>query len=209
MSDDLNWMNATKLAKLYRKGKASPVEVAEACLAQIARHDGSINAMCLVDEKAAIMQARASERRWKKGETWGPLDGVPALVKDLLLVKGWPTLRGSKTVERSQDWVNDAPSVARLREAGAVFLGMTTTPEFGWKGVTDSPLTGITRQADHPVAHRRRWRRVMARWRWAPMVAAAFAFRRASQAYLDLSQVLAGWRLGRFHPLAPWRMWGR
>jgi aspartyl-tRNA(Asn)/glutamyl-tRNA(Gln) amidotransferase subunit A len=145
MSDDLNWMNATKLAKLYRKGKASPVEVAKACLAQIIRHDGSVNAMCLVDEKATIMQARASERRWKKGEARGPLDGVPALIKDLLLVKGWPTLRGSKTVERNQDWANDAPSVARLREAGAVFLGMTTTPEFGWKGVTDSPLTGMTR----------------------------------------------------------------
>jgi aspartyl-tRNA(Asn)/glutamyl-tRNA(Gln) amidotransferase subunit A len=145
MSDDLNWMNATKLAKLYRKGKASPVEVTKACLAQISRYDGGINAMCFLDEKATLQQARASERRWKKGEALGPLDGVPALIKDILLVKGWPTLRGSKTVDRNQDWVNDAPSVARLREAGAVFLGMTTTPEFGWKGVTDSPLTGITR----------------------------------------------------------------
>jgi aspartyl-tRNA(Asn)/glutamyl-tRNA(Gln) amidotransferase subunit A len=58
---------------------------------------------------------------------------------------GWPTLRGSKTVSREQAWDQDAPSVARLREAGCVFLGATTTPEFGWKGVTDSPLTGITR----------------------------------------------------------------
>ncbi len=145
MTNDLNWMSATKLAKLYAKGKASPVDAAKACLAQISRHDRALNAMCLVDEKATLKQARESEKRWKKGEALGPLDGVPALIKDILLVKGWPTLRGSKTVDPTQKWVNDAPSVARLREAGAVFLGMTTTPEFGWKGVTDSALTGVTR----------------------------------------------------------------
>jgi aspartyl-tRNA(Asn)/glutamyl-tRNA(Gln) amidotransferase subunit A len=145
MLDDLNWLSATKLAKLYKKGKASPVEVAKACLAQIAKYDSKLNAMCLIDEKTTLKLARASERRWKKSEALGPLDGVPALIKDILLVRGWPTLRGSKTVERDQTWENDAPSVARLREAGCVFLGMTTTPEFGWKGVTDSPLTGITR----------------------------------------------------------------
>jgi aspartyl-tRNA(Asn)/glutamyl-tRNA(Gln) amidotransferase subunit A len=145
MSHDLNWLSATKLAKLYAKGKASPVEVAKACLSQIAKHDKALNSVCLVDEKTTLNQARASERRWKKGEVLGPLDGVPALIKDILLVKGWPTLRGSKTVDRDQKWENDAPSVARLREAGCVFLGMTTTPEFGWKGVTDSPLNGVTR----------------------------------------------------------------
>ena len=80
-----------------------------------------------------------------KGEPLSRIDGVPALIKDLLLVKGWPTLRGSKTVDPNQPWEQDAPSVARLKEAGCVLLGATTTPEFGWKGVTDSPLTGITR----------------------------------------------------------------
>jgi aspartyl-tRNA(Asn)/glutamyl-tRNA(Gln) amidotransferase subunit A len=145
MSNDLNWMSATKLAKLFSKGKASPVEVAKACLVQISKHDRALNAMCLVDEKATLKQARASEKRWKQGEALGPLDGVPALIKDILLVKDWPTLRGSKTVNPDQKWENDAPSVARLREAGCVFLGITTTPEFGWKGVTDSPLNGVTR----------------------------------------------------------------
>jgi aspartyl-tRNA(Asn)/glutamyl-tRNA(Gln) amidotransferase subunit A len=145
MSDDLNWKSAAKLAKLYGKSKASPVEVAKACLAQIAKFDGGINAMCLIDEKTTLNQARASEKRWQKGKPLSPLDGVPALIKDILLVKGWPTLRGSKTIDLDQKWQDDAPSVARLREAGCVFLGMTTTPEFGWKGVTDSPLTGITR----------------------------------------------------------------
>ena len=75
---------------------------------------------------------------------------MPVTVKDLLLTKGWPTLRGSKTVDPAGPWDDDAPAVARLREAGAVLLGKTTTPEFGWKGVTDSPLTGITRNPWNP-----------------------------------------------------------
>jgi aspartyl-tRNA(Asn)/glutamyl-tRNA(Gln) amidotransferase subunit A len=145
MSNELNWKSAAKLVKSFAKKKISPVEVAEACLAQIARHDGALNAMCGVHAEETLHQARASEARWLKGAPQGPLDGVPVLVKDLLLVKGWPTLRGSKTVDPAQAWDNDAPCVARLRESGAVFLGATTTPEFGWKGVTDSPLTGITR----------------------------------------------------------------
>src|SRR5664279_6129763 len=69
---------------------------------------------------------------------------VPTSIKDLLLTRGWPTLRGSRLTNKDQDWAEDAPAVARLREAGAVLIGKTTTPEFGWKGVTDSPLTGNT-----------------------------------------------------------------
>lgn len=142
---DLNWKSATKLVKGYAKKKFSPVEVAEACFAQIAKHEPKLNAMVEIRHDEAMAQAKASESRWHKGEPQGPVDGVPALVKDLLLVSGWPTLRGSKTISPDQAWDQDAPSVARLRECGAVFLGSTTTPEFGWKGVTDSPLTGITR----------------------------------------------------------------
>ncbi|MCA3556475.1 amidase [Aestuariivirga sp.] len=141
----LQWKSAAKLVKGYAKKTFSPVEVAEACLAQIARHDGRLNAMAAVHAEEALAEAKASEKRWMRAEPQGPVDGVPALIKDLLLVRGWPTLRGSLTVDRHQAWDQDAPSVARLRECGAVFLGATTTPEFGWKGVTDSPLTGITR----------------------------------------------------------------
>ena len=145
MSTELNWKRAAKLVKGFAKKKLSPVEAAKACLAQIAKHDGAINAMCGLHEEEALAQAKASEARWMRGQPQGPVDGVPVLVKDLLLARGWKTLRGSKTVDPEQAWDNDAPSVARLRECGAVFLGQTTTPEFGWKGVTDSPLTGITR----------------------------------------------------------------
>lgn len=145
MGKDLHWLSASKLNKGYGKRDFSPVDVAEASLAQMLRHESALNAMSLIDEATTLSMAEASAKRWKKGEALSPLDGVPVLIKDLLLVKGWPTLRGSKTTERKQPWEHDAPSVARLREAGAVFLGLTTTPEFGWKGVTDSPLTGITR----------------------------------------------------------------
>ena len=75
----------------------------------------------------------------------GPLDGVPVLIKDILLTKGQPTLRGSWSVDAAGPWPDDAPSVARLREAGAVLMARTTTPEIGWKVVTDSPRHGITR----------------------------------------------------------------
>jgi aspartyl-tRNA(Asn)/glutamyl-tRNA(Gln) amidotransferase subunit A len=142
---ELHWKSATKLVKGYAKKKFSPVDVAKACLDQIEKHEPDLNAMVEIRRGEALAQAKASEARWHKGVPQGPVDGVPALIKDLLLVRGWPTLRGSKTVSPDQAWDQDAPSVARLRECGAVFLGSTTTPEFGWKGVTDSPLTGITR----------------------------------------------------------------
>lgn len=151
MPDELNWKSATGLAKGFAKKKFSPIEAARACLAQIARYDTALNAMCGVHAEEALRQAKASEKRWVKGKPLSPLDGVPVLIKDILLVKGWPTLRGSKTVDPNQAWDHDAPSVARLRESGAVFIGLTTTPEFGWKGVTDSPLTGITRNPWDPT----------------------------------------------------------
>ncbi|HEY7690687.1 MAG TPA: amidase, partial [Dongiaceae bacterium] len=130
--------------------KLSPVDVAKAAIAQIAKHNGKLNAYCFIDEEGALAAARESEQRWQRGAPKGLADGVPASVKDLIVAKGWPTLRGSKAVDRNQPWNEDAPSVARLRENGAVLLGKTTTPEFGWKGVTDSPLTGITRNPWNP-----------------------------------------------------------
>jgi aspartyl-tRNA(Asn)/glutamyl-tRNA(Gln) amidotransferase subunit A len=104
-----------------------------------------INAFCVVDRDGALAAARESEGRWQRGEAVGRLDGVPVTIKDLMLMRGFPTLRGSRLVDPDQDWSQDAPAVARLREAGAVILGKTTTPEFGWKALGDSPLTGITR----------------------------------------------------------------
>ena len=151
MTKQLHRITTGRLEKGFAKKKFSAVDVAKACLAQIYAHDGALNAMSLVDEKTTLAMAEASAARWKAREPLSPLDGVPVLIKDLLLTKGWPTLRGSKTVSREAAWDVDAPAVARLREAGCVFMGLTTTPEFGWKGVTDSPLTGITRNPWNPA----------------------------------------------------------
>ena len=144
MSNDPTALTATALLEHYRRKTLSPVEVTKAVLARIAALQTSLNAFLLVDEEAALGAARASEARWMKGAPRGLVDGVPTSVKDIMIARGWPTLRGSKSVRRDQPWNEDAPMVARLREQGAVLLGKTTTPEFGWKAIGDSPLTGIT-----------------------------------------------------------------
>ncbi|MGW3267690.1 amidase [Streptomyces sp. NPDC001056] len=138
-------LTARRLLDGYRTGEFSPVEAVEQALAAARRAEPAVNAFVRFTEDEALTRARESAERWRRGEPAGLLDGVPVTVKDLLLMRGHPTLRGSRTVSEQGVFDEDAPSVARLREQGAVFLGKTTTPEFGWKGVTDSPLTGVTR----------------------------------------------------------------
>ena len=142
---DLADCSATELLGLYRSGGASPVEATQAVLARIERFDPAVNAFCHLAPESALASARASEARWSRGAPSGLLDGVPVAIKDLILTAGMPTLRGSRTINPAGPWDVDAPVTARMREAGAVILGKTTTPEFGCKGETNSPLTGITR----------------------------------------------------------------
>ena len=144
MTDDLAQQSAARLAMLYRKGKASPVETMKAVLARAAKIGPQINAFTRVDAGAALKAARASERRWKKGEPLSALDGVPVSIKELVRVKGWPASMGSKLTDKAPADA-DAPAVARLREAGALVFAQSTSSEYGHKGVTDSPLNGITR----------------------------------------------------------------
>ncbi len=149
MTTDLTQCPAHELIALYRSGQASPVEATQAVLARIERLNPQLNAFCLGDADAALAAARDSQARWQahrsSGAPVGELEGVPTSIKDLILTRGWPTLRGSRTIDPQQPWEADAPATARLREAGAVLLGKTTTPEFGCKGETNSPATGITR----------------------------------------------------------------
>lgn len=151
MLNDLAFLTAQELVSLYRSQKLSPVDATKAALDAIDRHNPALNAYCVIDHDGALAAAKAAEIRWQRGEPLGLVDGVPVSVKDLILTRGWPTLRGSRLTDPGQDWSEDAPSTARLREQGAVILGKTTTPEFGWKGVTDSPLTGITRNPWNPA----------------------------------------------------------
>jgi len=142
---ELGFMSANGLVEAYRRKTLSPVEATNAALARLERLEPKLNAFVLVDVEGALAAARQSEARWTKGQPRGLVDGVPTTIKDIVLTKGWPTLRGSRLTKRDQPWDEDSPAVARLREHGAVFLGKTTTPEYGWKALGDSPLTGITR----------------------------------------------------------------
>lgn len=136
---------AAGLTRLYGRREVSPVEVAEDCLERVGRWDGAVGAFSLVDREGALAAARVSEARWRHGEPVGPLDGVPATIKDIVLMRGFPTRRGSRTTEDAAPDAEDAPATARLRDAGAVLLGKTTTPELGWKAVTDNPLGQVAR----------------------------------------------------------------
>jgi aspartyl-tRNA(Asn)/glutamyl-tRNA(Gln) amidotransferase subunit A len=142
-------LTATELLEGYRNHTLSPVEVVQAVMRRIEAFNPRFNAFNLVSDRL-LEEAKASEARWAAGQPRGLLDGVPVSIKDLVLTRGWPTLRGSKTLDPRGPWNDDAPATARLREHGALLIGKTTTPEFGWKGVTDSPLTGITRNPWNP-----------------------------------------------------------
>jgi aspartyl-tRNA(Asn)/glutamyl-tRNA(Gln) amidotransferase subunit A len=142
--------SAGELIAAYRERRLSPVEVVDAALERIARDDPVLDAFCLVDGEGARAEARRSEARWGRGTSAGTLDGVPVGVKDVFPTRGWPTLRGSRAIDPGGPWEDDAPAVAALRRHGAVLVGKTTTPEFGWKGVTDSPLEGVTRNPWDP-----------------------------------------------------------
>ncbi|HWG00742.1 MAG TPA: amidase [Trebonia sp.] len=141
----MTYLSVTEMTDAFRAGRLSPVEITEDVLGRIERAAPAVNAYILVDAEHALASARESEQRWNAGEPRGQLDGVPVSVKDVLLMRGHPTMRGSRSTDPRGPREEDAPSVARLREQGAVLIGKTTTPELGWKGVTDSPLTGVTR----------------------------------------------------------------
>jgi aspartyl-tRNA(Asn)/glutamyl-tRNA(Gln) amidotransferase subunit A len=147
-----DFRTAVEIARRVRSGEVSASTIVEECLDQIQRFQPKLNAFVTVCADEARAQAAEIDGARAAGKPLGPLAGVPVSVKDILLQRGGPTFRGSWTVrEEGQAWDEDAPSVARLREHGAVFLGKTTTPEFGWKGVTDSALTGITRNPWNPA----------------------------------------------------------
>ncbi|MGO1120054.1 amidase [Rhodovibrionaceae bacterium A322] len=150
MTEDLALLTATELLAGYAAGDFTPTEVVSASLAAIDKHNPTLNACRIIDGDAALDAAKASSARWQAKAPEGLLDGVPMTVKDVVIAKGWSCLRGSQTIDPEGPWEEDAPAVARLREDKAIPIAMTTTPEFGWKGVTDSALCGITRNPWDP-----------------------------------------------------------
>ncbi|MBZ3901484.1 amidase [Streptomyces griseiscabiei] len=141
--DQILWHSAHELGQLYRRGEVSPVEVVDAALGRIEKVDGALNVMVTVTADAAREQAREAERRFAACEDLPPLYGVPITVKDLTDTAGVRTTYGCVAFADHVP-TEDAPAWARLKRAGAILLGKTTTPEFGLLGVTESKLTGTT-----------------------------------------------------------------
>ncbi len=144
MSDeDLCFAPATELAHRIATRKLSPVELLEAIIARIERLEPTLNVFATPTLDTAMESAKAAEASLMRGDDLGELHGVPVTIKDLTATAGIPTQKGSYT-QKGNVPAEDAPIVIRLRQAGTVMLGKTTTSEFGWTGVSRSPLTGIT-----------------------------------------------------------------
>ncbi len=144
VTDDVVWRSAVECAALIRRKELSPVELTESVLAHIDDVNPRLNAFCLIAHDVARRLAREAEIAVMKGEPLGPLHGVPVSVKDVLFTRGIRTTGGSRLYADLIPEV-DAVPVGRLKAAGAVLLGKTTTSEFGHKAITESPLFGVTR----------------------------------------------------------------
>jgi aspartyl-tRNA(Asn)/glutamyl-tRNA(Gln) amidotransferase subunit A len=142
--DEIAFLDAGALSRAFRDRELSPVEAARSLLDRIERLNPLVNAIVHFDRDKTLDMARASERRYLSGGVLSPLDGVPVTVKDLSSIAGWPRRRGSLAFDGQPPCAEDTPCVARLREAGAVFLGKTATPDSGCKVVTRSAAHGVT-----------------------------------------------------------------
>jgi aspartyl-tRNA(Asn)/glutamyl-tRNA(Gln) amidotransferase subunit A len=140
---ELHYTPATELARLIRERRLSPVELMSATIARAEALSPRLNAICTPTFEQVMAAAHEAEAAVMRGDTLGPLHGVPTTIKDLVLTKGVRSMAGSRIfADRIPDV--DSPVVERLRAAGAISLGKTTCPELGWKGCGDSPLTGIS-----------------------------------------------------------------
>ncbi len=140
---DLAFTPAAELAALIAARAVSPVEAVEAALARIERAQPVLNAFITVCAEPARAAARAAEAALMRGEATGPLFGVPFAVKDLVNTAGVRTTFGSVAFADNVP-AADSVAVARLKAAGAILVGKTTTPEFGHKCFTEAPLFGRT-----------------------------------------------------------------
>lgn len=138
------FLPAAELARRIRERELSPVEAVETYLERIEKVNPKVNAYCLVLREEALKQAKEAERMLREGKKVGPLHGVPIAIKDLTPMRGVRTTFGSRLFENFVP-SKDAVVVERLREAGAIPLGKTNTPEFGWMGNTVNALFGATR----------------------------------------------------------------
>ena len=149
MTANLHYRTAADLAQSIRRRELSPVELTEATLARIERSQPVLNAFITVCHDQARAAARAAEAAVLRNDPVGPLHGIPFSVKDLIKTQGCAHDLRVDDLPRPRARRADAVAVARLRAAGAILIGKTTTPEFGQKGITEAPLFGRTRNAWH------------------------------------------------------------
>jgi Asp-tRNA(Asn)/Glu-tRNA(Gln) amidotransferase A subunit family amidase len=144
MTTDLHNLTAHQLSDAYRAKALSPVEVTRAVLAHLEAWEPKLNAMYITDAEGALVQAAASESRWREGRPLSTLDGVPITIKDIIATKGVPVPLGTAAADFTPA-AEDQPPAARVREAGCVILGKTTMPDFGMLASGVSSLHGTTR----------------------------------------------------------------
>jgi aspartyl-tRNA(Asn)/glutamyl-tRNA(Gln) amidotransferase subunit A len=137
-------MSAVALIDAYRRRTLSPVEVMRDVLERVAVFEPHIHALYLLAPERALADARAAEARWKRGEPIGPLDGLPATIKDNIATKGDPKPLGTAASDLEPEPA-DAPPAARLREAGAILFAKTTMPDYGMLSSGLSSFHPLTR----------------------------------------------------------------
>ena len=143
-------LDACALGAAYRAAEVTPLQVLASHLQRLETVQPAVNAMAWVDADGARHAAEASTERWQQGQPLSALDGIPLTVKDNIPVAGLPCRWGSLLYKDHVPELDESP-VARLRAAGAVFLGKTAVPEFTLQGYTDSPVTGLTRNPWDPA----------------------------------------------------------
>ncbi len=138
--------SAQELAAAFARRSLSPVEATQAIIAHVERWEPKVHALWIFDPDGALAMARESEARWQRGQPLSPLDGVPVTIKENIATRGVPVPLGTAATELLPA-PEDAPPAARLREAGCVFLGKTTMPDYG---MLSSGLSSFHQLARNP-----------------------------------------------------------
>lgn len=132
------------LTVAYKEGSLTPLAVCKQLWQRLKQYNPLVNAFSYLAEEESLEMAQASTLRWQQGKALSPIDGWPISVKDSFLVRTWPMHAGS-TIGTEASSQMDVPVVQHLRVAGAILFAKTTMPQWGWKGATESTVTGITR----------------------------------------------------------------
>lgn len=142
--DELTWMPGWKVREMMANKQVSPTEVALHFLKRIEKFDPLLHAYITVDQEYTLKEAQVAEKAIMKGETLGPLHGLPISIKDLYMTKGMRTTRGCMVFKDNIPQVDEL-LVERLRKAGAVILGKSQTSEFATFPRTKTLLAGECR----------------------------------------------------------------